>query len=271
MNRQYYFKKYFSHRFILDAETLKDIHRTLDMFLEQEDLGIAIEYHVFTNDGNTYITSDTEEVLSEPNSKQSRISLLLVRIGEERASISEAQKPVFIECRFSPARTVFSTRCKVEIQDYRPGKSQKQLAKDLCQLFERTQREATLAEIKFPALLTRALPPNVTFFAILLMLRNYPSLSGVKLGEIGVLDAPFYILGILLLYGACFIAWQVIKLPTVIEKKFPTTGVFLWGAEEQDYRNRLALNERITWGIIVSLFVGVVASLVAAALTSIAL
>jgi hypothetical protein len=269
MARTYYFKKTFSSRFILDAETVKDIHHVLDLFLEKENLDLPIEYHVFTSNEDSYVTSEVEQVISEPNSKQNRISYLIIRIGQERLSVEQVRQPLFIECRFFPPHTILSPSCKVEIQDYRSGKSQHQLAKDLTRLFEKTQREATLATLKIPAWLTGALPPNATFLAILLLLRTHPHLSTLKLGDLGVLDVPFYLAAFVFLYGACFVVWKAVELPKMMEKRFRTVGIFLWGAETFDYRNRVSLNERITWGVIVALIIGTAGSLIAAALTSI--
>jgi hypothetical protein len=264
----YYFRKNFSRDFILEPNILLQINSELKSFVETEQLHLALEYQILKDDDEYYVTSDIEKLLSEPNNKRSRISRIVIRIGEEQTRYNNIKTPVFIECRFSRGDELLHGYCKVEIQDYRNGTSQQRLADELCTLFKHTQREASLNVIAIPNWIEGWLPPVLTFFLFLLWLRHYSPFGNIKLGDLSLIDFPFYLAATVIIYVLCFFLWKAVKLPRFLTKRFRTTGIFLWGAETHDFRRRVAFQEKLIWGFAIALIVGVLGSLIATWLTS---
>jgi hypothetical protein len=262
MAAPYYFRKYFSPQFVLEPTILKQIDSELHSFLTAQGISLPVEYRVFKESGGAgaYVTSRLEKLLADPNSKGSRISSLIIQIGEERHNIDNTKAPIYIECRFSKN---YVSRCKVEIQDYRSDQSQQQIADRLCELFEHTQRDNERSLIRIPSWLKGSVPPLLTFFLILLWLRRYPVIQGIKLGDLSVIEFPLYALTITIGCAFCFLIWKLINFPKYLDAHLPTTGIFLWGAEVHDYRRRSSLRENLTWGIGVAFIVGIAASLMA--------
>jgi hypothetical protein len=267
MANYYYFRKYFSTDFILEPEILRQIDSKLKSFIEEEQLHLKLEYKVSKDDRQNYVISDIERLLSDPNSKRSRISHIVIQVGEEQM-MNRNKTPIFIECRFSRNYGSLSQRCKVEIHDYRSGISQQCLADHLCDMFEHTQREASFNIIDIPNWLKGWLPPTFTFYIFLFWLRRWPFFESMKLGNMSVIDFPFYITAIGLVYFLCFFVWKAVELPRYLADRFRVTGIFLWGAEVHDYRRRVSFKEKLTWGIVMALVVGIIASLIATWLTS---
>jgi hypothetical protein len=236
---------------------LEKIDSELRSFLTVQKISLPIEYRV-SKYGGGYVTSSLKKLLAEPNSKGSRISNLIIQVGEERNSINN-KTPIYIECRFSKGDF---NRCKVEIQDYREGQSQQQIADRLCELFEHTQREGDGSLIRIPLWINGSIPPFLTFFFLLLWLRQYPAIQAFHLGDLSVVEFPLYVLAIIIVCVFCFLMWKPINSPKYLDKYLPTTGIFLWGVEAHDYKKRLSLRQNLTWGIGVALIVGIVSSLI---------
>ncbi len=268
MASYYYFRKYFSTQFILEPKILKQIDQELRTFLVDNEINLPIQY-ILSTDGNNYTTSNLEKVLAEPNSKNRRIAFIIVKVGEERSGGVRPKAPIYIECRFNHNRAGHGFRsCKVEIHDYRSNQNQQELADKLCELFDRTQREASLSLFKFPKWLLGGAPPSLTYFLLLVWLRRYQIVRDLKLGEMSVVDLPIYLISLIFIYFLCTLIWKAVELPKFLDRKLPITGIFSWGAEEQDFKSRISLREKLTWSIGIALIVGILGSLIATWMSS---
>ncbi|QVL49078.1 MAG: hypothetical protein KFB96_00615 [Thiocapsa sp.] len=251
MSDYFYFKRHFSKYFILEPKILLEIDEELKSFIENEGLLLPIKYLVYREDRDPYTTSDINKVLAEPNSKGGRIIEINIQVGEKPLVFNSSDSPVFVECRFG------RNGSRIKIQDYRKEKSHHYLADQLCTLFEHTQREAKLNLISVPRLLKGSLPPLVTFVLLLFLLRWYSPLQALKIGELSVIDFPLYIFAMVLMVWGSALLWKVTNLPDYLEERFRLTGIFLWGAEIQDYERRRSFRHNLTWNVLFAFLIGI--------------
>lgn len=257
MKKTFFYKKYFSNHFILSPDELRKINDHISNFLLSKKINLPIIYEIEKSSSERYELSSIEKVLADPNSKNGRISTILIRVGCEHLYSDEEMTAFYIESRFSKKEYF---RCKLEIHDYRnphdPRKDQ-QFSDNLCSIIESTQREHNFIPPILQKHLRGPLPKAIFYMICFFTLRNIPSLQDIKMSDISIIDFPVYLIFLAALFWLLSKTFNLLRLPTQIDHYLPVTGIFLWGAEIHDYERRKIIRDRFIFGFVGALLLGI--------------
>lgn len=241
------FKRY-KKKFLLNGDDLQRIEDVLVSAAERTDKDLQVIYRVEREDHRFYETSDIKIVLNDANIAGKKVNILRIELREKLSN--GEQKPemvagVWFDNEIEPTFYKRDVMLKV-------SSNNRTWALMLADEIE--PQVSRLLKIKGKNYLLYIL--TLCFFAVCTFkLSEFFSGDSFELVK-GIKDSLFFTAMAAFL---TFLFSKVTVFPKWVNDLYNNNSVFLWGEEEQEYKNRLRIKRNLHWTVFIGSLVSVAA------------
>lgn len=239
------FKRY-KKKFLLDEDGLRRIEAVLISAEEKTDKNLHVVYHVDREDHRFYETSDIEVVLNDANIAGKKVNALRIEL-RKKLNNSEQEPEMVVGVWFDNQTEPTFYKRDVMLKVSSNDRTWALMLAD-----EIEPQVSRLLKIKSKNHLLYIITLCV-FSAFTFKLSQLFSGDSFELMK-GIKDSLFFTVMAALL---TFLLSKVTVFPKWVNDIYNNNSVFLWGEEEQEYKNRLRIKRNLHWTV----FIGSLVSL----------
>lgn len=239
------FKRY-NKKFLLDEDGLRRIEAVLISSAEKTDKDLHVIYRVEREDHRFYETSDIEVVLNDANISEKKVNILRVELREklnDSDQTPEMVAGVWFDSEIEPSFYKRDVMLKVSSND-------RTWALMLADEIE--PQVSRLLRIKGKNHLLYVITLCV-FSICTFKLSEFFSGDSFELMK-GIKDSFFFTA---MAASLTFLLSKVTVFPKWINDIYNNNSVFLWGEEEQEYKNRLRIKRNLHWTVFIGSLVSI--------------
>ncbi|HHX8487932.1 TPA: hypothetical protein ACVO3E_004575 [Vibrio diabolicus] len=238
------FKRY-KKKFLLDEDGLRRIEAVLTSAADKTDKDLHVIYRVEREDHRFYETSDIEVVLNDANIAGKKVNILRVELREKINA--EMVAGVWFDNETEPTFYKRDVMLKVSSND-------RTWALMLADEIE--PQVSRLLKIKGKNYLLYVL--TLCIFSVLIF-KVSEFFSGDSFEPIKGFKDSFFFTAMASM--AAFLLSKMAVVPKWVNDIYNNSSVFLWGEEEQEYKNRLRIKRNVHWTVFIGSLVSVGAGL----------